>query len=203
MRARKPFRILLATLLAAAPFGLTQAATNTAQESANMKVVADFYAALDAADAKGNMKQQIRSIAEKYLQPDYHQHMEAQKAYGPGREGFIKMFEGMPAMPLPLGAAPPPPKILALVGNGDIVIRVSARTMPGQANEMTIFNMFRVKDGKLAEHWDSSSGGMGGPPPGGPPGGKPPGGMPPGGMPPGGMTPGGPPPGAKPPGAPR
>jgi hypothetical protein len=69
-----------------------------------------------------------------------------------------------------------------------MVVRINQRTMPGfngQApSTMTIFNMFRVDDGRLAEHWDGSSGGgmgggMGGPggaggPPrggaGGPPG---------------------------------
>ena len=56
------------------------------------------------------------------------------------------------------------------MADGDLVVRISARTMPGAKSETFVFNMFRVKDGKLAEHWDAMSGGMmmPGPAPGGP-----------------------------------
>ncbi|MFA9216779.1 MAG: hypothetical protein ACEQSK_06700 [Sphingomonadaceae bacterium] len=149
------------------------AAKYTPQEEANVKLVADFYAALDNADAHGDMKQKIRSIAEKYLQADYIQHMEAAKAFGPGREGLIRLLEQMPAMPAPpAGMAPPPAQVLSLIANGDIVIRVSARTMPAApgaaGNPSYMFNMFRIQNGKLAEHWDASSGAAMGPPPAAP-----------------------------------
>jgi predicted SnoaL-like aldol condensation-catalyzing enzyme len=177
--------LLTGLLGVAMPFASTQAATYTKQEQANIKLVADFYAALDRGDAGGDLKKKIRAIAEQYLAPDYFQHVETQRAYGPGREGFIKMFEQMPAMPAPpagappagappAGAppagAPPPPKVLALMADGDRVVRISARSMPGAKGDTFVFNMFRAKDGKLAEHWDASSGGMmmPGPAPGGP-----------------------------------
>jgi predicted SnoaL-like aldol condensation-catalyzing enzyme len=146
------------------------AATYTPQEEANVKLVADFYAALDNADAHGDMKQQIRSIAEKYMQADYIQHMEAGKKFGQGREGFIRLLEQAPAMPAPpAGMAPPPAKVLSLIANGDIVVRVSSRMMPpapgAEANPSYMFNMFRIQNGKFAEHWDASSGAPMGPPP--------------------------------------
>jgi predicted SnoaL-like aldol condensation-catalyzing enzyme len=146
------------------------AATYTPQEEANVKLVADFYAALDNVDAHGGMKQNIRSIAEKYMQADYIQHMEAGKKFGPGREGFILLLEQAPAMPAPpAGMAPPPAQVLSLIANGDIVIRVSSRTMPAapgsEVSPSYIFNMFRIQNGKLAEHWDASSGAAMGPPP--------------------------------------
>jgi predicted SnoaL-like aldol condensation-catalyzing enzyme len=175
--------LLTGLLGVAMPFASTQAATYSKQEQANIKVVADFYAALDRGDADGDLKKKIRAIAEQYLAPDYFQHVEAQRAYGPGREGFIKMFEHMPAMPAPpaagappagaggpaAGAPPaggpptgalPPAKVLALMADGDLVVRISSRSMPGVKGDSFIFNMFRVKDGKLAEHWDASSGSM-------------------------------------------
>lgn len=171
-----------------------QAADYTAQEQANIKVVADFYAALDRGDADHDTKQKIRSIAEKYLAPDYTQHNPAMRAFGPGREGLIKMFQSMPAAPaVPAGAgAPPPAKVLFLGADGNMVVRISSRSMPGGGSDSVIFNMFRVQDGKLAEHWDATSGGAMGRPggrargPGGGPGGA--GGGPggPGGPPPGG-----------------
>jgi predicted SnoaL-like aldol condensation-catalyzing enzyme len=172
----KPLKIWKFIVTCAMGAGLAMsahAATYTPQEEANVKLVADFYAALDNADAQGNMKQKIRSIAEKYMQADYIQHMEAGKKFGPGREGFIRLLEQAPAMAAPpAGMAPPPAQVLSLIANGDIVIRVSSRTMPtppgAQANPSYIFNMFRIQNGKFAEHWDASSGAAMGPPPAAP-----------------------------------
>lgn len=160
---------IMGLLCVTMPFANSRAATYTAQEQANMKLVADFYAALD--DGGPDLKQKIRGIAEKYLKPDYIQHMEQQRQFGPGREGFIRMFEQMPAMPAPpagappagaptAGAALPRAKLLLLSAQGDLVVQVTSRNMGGK--DTYIFNMFRVQDGKLAEHWDASSGaGMG------------------------------------------
>ena len=166
----KTWKFLVACALGAGLAMSAHAATYTPQEKANVKLVADFYAALDHADAHGGMKQNIRSIVEKYLQADYIQHMEAAKQFGQGREGLVRMFEQMPAMPAPpAGMAPPPAQVLSLIANGDIVIRVSSRTMPTapgtEGNPSYIFNMFRIQSGKLAEHWDASSGAAMGPPP--------------------------------------
>lgn len=149
--------ILFGLLCVAMPLVISQAATYTAQEQANIKLVADFYAALDAAGS--DLKSKIRGIAEQYLKPDYIQHMQAQGPYGKGRDGFIRMLEQMPPMPAaPGAAAPQPPKVLLLNAEGDLVVRISSRTMPGREGISYIFNMFRVQDGKLAEHWDATSG---------------------------------------------
>jgi predicted SnoaL-like aldol condensation-catalyzing enzyme len=138
-------------------FSSAQAEANTLQEQANIKLVADFYAALEQDYQHGNKK--VRSIAEQYLRPDYIQHMEAAQSYGPGREGYIRMFEQMPAVPLPAGGvAPPPSKVITIMAKGDLVFRLNSR--PGGAPDkdpIYIFNVFRVQDGKLAEHWDGYS----------------------------------------------
>ena len=162
--------LLVGVLGAALPLASTQAATNTPQEQANIKVVVDFYAALDQGDANHDLKQNIRKIAEKYLAAGYIQHAEGAQHYGQGREGFISMFEHVPAMPAPLVGAAPPPPVVALMADKDLVIRVSMRSMPGPdgvPKPTYIFNMFRLRDGKLAEHWDGASAS--------PPGGAPPG----------------------------
>jgi predicted SnoaL-like aldol condensation-catalyzing enzyme len=173
MNPVKNWKLFVACAIGAGLAISAHAVTYTPQEEANVKLVADFYAALDNADVHGGMKQNIRSIAEKYMQADYIQHMEAGKKFGPGREGFIRLLEQAPAMPAPpAGMTPPPAQVLSLIANGDIVIRVSSRTMPTasgeQANPNYIFNMFRIQNGKLAEHWDASSGAPMGPPPAAP-----------------------------------
>jgi predicted SnoaL-like aldol condensation-catalyzing enzyme len=180
IRSKISLAAVLACLAAAVFTGTnTYAATYTAQEQANMKVVVDFYAALDRGGAAGDLKQKIRAIAEQYLRPDYTQHAAAMQAFGPGREGFVRMFEQMPVPPGAAGQGPPPPaNVLALMADGDLVVRISSRSAPGlggkRGSDTFTFNMFRVQGGKLAEHWDASSGAGMLPNHGAPPGAIPP-----------------------------
>lgn len=146
-----------------------RAATYTPQEQANMKVVADLYQELEQHRGGG--------LAQLLARKEYIQH-----SLGPrdtlrcvlGRDGLIRCSQQGPAAPPPRPAAPPaaastrvsrPPEtqtVLALTAIGNIVIRVSSRTrpVPGGTGVSTtyIFNMFRVQDGKLVEHWDGFSG---------------------------------------------
>lgn len=124
------------------------AAQNTAKEKANIQLVQDFYAALDAALAKGNMKEAIVGIAEKYIAPNYTQHAFDGKN---GRDAFIRMAQSSSPPAAPAGAPPPmlPAKLVALMADGDLVIQVTDHgTGP-------IWNMFRIENGQLAEHWDA------------------------------------------------
>jgi predicted SnoaL-like aldol condensation-catalyzing enzyme len=159
MRAPKNFlvAVLASALGAVTVSSCAQTETHTPQEQANMKLVADFYQEIEQDFQTGSTG--VRRIAEQYLNPDYIQHMEAGQAFGPGREGYIRMYEQMPAPPKPAaGSAPPPPiKVLALMADGDFVVRINSRPgAPGQ-QPLYIFNLFRVQDSKLAEHWDGYS----------------------------------------------
>jgi predicted SnoaL-like aldol condensation-catalyzing enzyme len=168
-------RISLVGVLLAA--GLTTAsiavAENTPTEAANKKTVLAFYAALNAADASNSMKERIQSIAETYLSPDYKQHTLILPGPGTDRDKLIHLFQSRPMQP-PAGGAPiPQQRTDAVMAEGDRVMLLTSRDQrdpaTGELKPSYIFNMFRVQDGKLIEHWDVSPAmGMGGPPPGGP-----------------------------------
>ena len=111
MKPLKTWKLFVAFAMSAGLAMSAHAATYTPQEEANVKLVADFYAALDNADAHRGMQQNIRSIAEKYMQADYIQHMEGGKKFGQGREGFIRFLEAMPAPPAGSMPAPPPAQV--------------------------------------------------------------------------------------------
>lgn len=152
-------------LVAASP-----ASAETPAEQANKKLVLDFYAALNQADATHSMTERIQGIAEQYLGAEYTQHSEAfQKLPGPGtaRDKLIRMFQSMPPMP---HAAMEPPTTVAVMAEGDLVMLLTSRALPdpttGEVKTAYIFNMFRAKDGKLVEHWDVAPFSMGGPPAG-------------------------------------
>ncbi len=166
--------VLAAGLAMASP----AAAKNTSREAANKKVVLDFYAALNKADATNSMKQSIPAIAKKYLSPNYKQHTLLLPGPGSDRDKLISMFQSRPAMPPPGAKTLPRQRTDAVMAEGDRVMLLTSRDQPdpatGKMKPSYIFNMFRVKDGKLVEHWDVSPG-MGGPPPGAAPPGAPPG----------------------------
>ena len=149
----KPVGMAYAALLAAASPAF---AHDVPAEAANKQVVLDFYQALNTADASGTTSTQIQAIAEKYLSPDYVQHAEQLADLpGPGtaRDKLIRMFQAMPAM-----KAMPAPRTIAVMAEGDRVMMLTARELPdpatGRLKQAYIFNMFRVKNAKLVEHWD-------------------------------------------------
>ena len=160
--------LILAAGLAMAASAL---AANTPSEAANKKTVLDFYAALNEADASNSMKERIAGIVGKYLSPEYKQHTIFLPGTGSDREKLIRMFQSRPAKPTTGAAAMPRQRTDAIMAEGDRVMLLTSRDqrdpVTGELKPAYIFNMFRVKDGKLVEHWDVSPG-MAGSPPGGP-----------------------------------
>jgi hypothetical protein len=170
----------VAVLLGAAmPMMSAQAAQYTKQEKEAIAAVQGFYDALNARDAAGGeSKMPIRPIIEKYLAEDYHQNSPGWAAQGQGRESLIRIFQGRssgaggPPSGAPPGAGAPPAggppasgrgaggppreaaKVVYIGAVGDMVVRIS-----GRGTSDLVFNMFKVENGKLVEHWDASMGG--------------------------------------------
>lgn len=132
------------------------AAANTPTESANKKTVLAFYAALNEADATNSMKERITGIVEKYISPLYKQHTMILPGPGTDREKLIRMFQSRPAA----ATAMPRQRTDAVMAEGDRVMLLTSREQrdpdTGELQLSYIFNMFRVQDGKLVEHWDVS-----------------------------------------------
>ncbi|HEY5309949.1 MAG TPA: hypothetical protein VIK97_15655 [Casimicrobiaceae bacterium] len=180
MNNSKIAAVAVAALLGAAvPMMSAQAAQNTKLEKENIAAVQGFYDALNARNAAGGeSKMPFRPIAEKYIAENYHQNSPGWAAHGQGREAFIKMFEGRgggggggaapnAGGPPPGAGAPPasgapaggpgaggPPrtatKVVYIGAEGNMVVRIS-----GNGSSDLVFNMFKVENGKLAEHWDA------------------------------------------------
>ena len=152
---------LCAPLFAALPVvpGKDQAAMLTSKDkklAANKKVVYDFFRIV------------LRGFrideADKYMAPDYMQHNPNAET---GMAGFKAFFNAMKPNPLP-----PIPATLddlvAIQAEGDYVTLSFVKeyddpSAPGKKYTTTWFDMLRVVNGKLVEHWDSATKGAVGP----------------------------------------
>jgi predicted SnoaL-like aldol condensation-catalyzing enzyme len=141
---------VIAGILLAASLGTAAYARDPAQEAANKRLVLDFYAALEGPD----LKDRIWAVAEQYIAPGYIQHLDDTKN---GREAFVQYLTG-PRTGMPR-AKMPPAKLIAIMAEDDKVIQVTSRDMPdpttGGTKPAIIWNMFRIENGQLAEHWDA------------------------------------------------
>jgi predicted SnoaL-like aldol condensation-catalyzing enzyme len=142
---KTPLRTAMACILAVVAAPIVGIAADTPQEAANKQLVLDYYRDIEATMAAGKMSD-MRKLDAKYRDPSYIQH----SVHGQGGPGTQSAGGGPPKMG--------PPKLLAITAEGDKVIQVTSRSITdpeGKANETIIFNMFRVKNGKLIEHWDA------------------------------------------------
>ena len=92
--------------------------------------------------------------AEKYMAEGYIQH---NPNVPTGRAGFLTFF-GRIAKPKPVENRITAP-LVSIVGEGDMVMLAFAREYPdprnpGQKYTTTWFDLFRIENGKIAEHWD-------------------------------------------------
>ena len=90
--------------------------------------------------------------APRFLRPDYIQH---NPNVPTGLNGFMDTFRSRFAQPLP---ADYKRELLNIVAENDLVIvyvRQTWTSRDGKHHPALGFDMFRVQDGKIAEHWDA------------------------------------------------
>jgi predicted SnoaL-like aldol condensation-catalyzing enzyme len=94
------------------------------------------------------------NLAEKYLSDSYIQH---NPNVPTGRTGFVEFFQKF-SKPKPIEPRVKAP-LVSIVAEGDLVVLafVSEAADPKDAAKKyrtTWFDMFRIENGKIAEHWD-------------------------------------------------
>lgn len=130
-------------------------ASDDPQLAANKQVVYDFwrYALIGR-----NME-----MAQQFMHEDYIQH---NPNIPTGRAPFVAFFGSMEQQPVPDDI----PGLVSLTAEGDLVTLSFVRECNDPRNEgetytTTWFDMFRVTDGVITEHWDYGTvGGEGNPP---------------------------------------
>jgi predicted SnoaL-like aldol condensation-catalyzing enzyme len=139
-------KLILALLFAGVPV-FSQSAD---PGQANKKLVLDFFRVVFEA--------QNADAAKDYLSEDYVQH---NPLVVTGRSGFINYFKPKWKSPKPVqpDLKEPPDQVVA---EGDLVVLMWKEKKPepkdrSKTYDAFWFDMFRVKDGKLVEHWDNAT----------------------------------------------
>lgn len=161
MKLRPPTLALCAALLLAAGASQAQVAVAAATDqqalladanpalAANKRLVYDFWREVFEG---GHLE-----LADKYMAEGYVQH---NPSVPTGRAAFVEFF-GRFAKPHAIEPRVKAP-LVAIVADGDLVVLsfVRAEKDPHDADKTyttTWFDMFRVSDGRIAEHWDPAT----------------------------------------------
>jgi predicted SnoaL-like aldol condensation-catalyzing enzyme len=127
-------------LLATAPSTFA----NEALTARNKAIVTDFYTTV--------LIGRKVDAAPRFLSPEYLQHSGDMPS---GRKAFMDVFRANFARKPPLDYKR---EILRVVGDNDIVIifnRQSGTDDKGKHHLVLQFDMFRIQNGMIAEHWDA------------------------------------------------
>ena len=94
-------------------------------------------------------------LADRYLDADYVEH---NPNAAQGRLGFKAYFSARADLPVEASIRAP---VVAIVAEGDLVVLATMQEHPhpsraGRTYTTTWFDMFRVDDGRLVEHWDAA-----------------------------------------------
>ena len=141
---------LVAAILTGMLFSTANAQSPQSQTERNKAVVLDFWRVVFEA--------QNAEAAKNYLAEDYIQH---NPNVPTGRAGFVDFFSRIWKQPKPVEATLRNPPALVMA-EGDLVTLVFKRQVPEPTDTMKRYEAFwfdvlRVKDGKLVEHWDPAT----------------------------------------------
>jgi predicted SnoaL-like aldol condensation-catalyzing enzyme len=148
---RVGFSIAICALLAGAPVWAQQApnAPLTSTEKKNEKLVTDFWREV--------LQAQNPAAAAKFYAPDVIQH---NPNVPTGLQGFQQFFgriwKNPKAVPPTLD---PEPAVVMAKGNMVLLVWKHAHADPSDAAasyDTFSFDLFRIDDGKIVEHWDSA-----------------------------------------------
>lgn len=146
MNSRKTAYIL-ASLLAAPIF----AQGYLSGSALNKKIVTDFYRLV--------FEPRNPDLIEQYIAPDFVEHNPTIEG---GRDGLVKFMKTLPRPAnddiLPEMRNPP----VSIVAEGDLVTFIFKQSSPDPKDktktyERFSFDMFRIKNGKIVEHWDGAA----------------------------------------------
>jgi predicted SnoaL-like aldol condensation-catalyzing enzyme len=142
---------------------MAQAGPMTAKEQANLKFVLDWW--------RDVLQARHLDLAPKYQAENYIQH---NINVPTGRAGFVQFFgrTGAPVNPIPEKLANPP---VVQFAKGDFVVLVWERegkdpADPSKTYKYNTYDMLRIENGKVQEHWDYAQKAKGGPTGGAPDG---------------------------------
>ena len=110
----------------------------------NKAVVREFYTTVMIGRDVG--------AAPRFLRSDYIQH---NPQVPTGLKGFMETFRARFAQPLPPDYKR---ELLNVIGENDMVViyvRQTWTSRDGRHHQALEFDMFRLEDGKIAEHWDA------------------------------------------------
>ena len=144
MSIRPAHRFITVTLALTLFVPVQQAWANEKETRRNKAIVRDFYTTvLIGRDV---------DAAPRFLRPDYIQH---NPNVPTGLNGFVQVFRARFAQPLPSDYKR---ELLNVIGENDMVVVYVRQTWTGrdgQHHQALGFDMFRVQDGRIAEHWDA------------------------------------------------
>jgi predicted SnoaL-like aldol condensation-catalyzing enzyme len=87
------------------------------------------------------------TLLDNYVREDYIQHSPTVRN---GREGILEMLKFLKTLPKPIEKSPSP--IIRVIADGDFVaVHLDVLFM---GKRMAVIDLYRLMDGKLAEHWD-------------------------------------------------
>ncbi|WP_434989559.1 nuclear transport factor 2 family protein [Xanthomonas melonis] len=119
-------------------------------EIQNKRIVYDFWRKVFEA---GHVE-----LTPLYMHRDYIQH---NPTIPNGRDAFISFLRGFRPNPTPIKSRVDGP-LVAITADGDLVTLVWVMTLPnpnkpGETYTTTWFDMFRVVEGRIKEHWDPAT----------------------------------------------
>jgi len=135
----------LSSLLLGLTIGLAQPAfADEALTERNKAIVRDFYSTV--------LIGRNVDAAPRFLRPDYIQH---NPQVPTGLKGFMDTFRERFAQKMPFDYKR---ELLNIVGDNDMVVIYVLQTWTGkdgQRHQAVGFDMFRVRDGMITDHWDA------------------------------------------------